>query len=166
MDNELASLFLNYSCKRLDMVAANMKACLGRLSDEQVWARGGAHENAVGNLVLHLCGNIQQWIMHGVGGTKDIRVRETEFGTEGGLSAAVLAEMFAVKVADAQGVIASLPAERLSERTSPQPGRPEVSVLEAIYLVVAHAHEHTGQVIVLTKQMTGNDLDLSVPRPR
>lgn len=148
------------------MVAASMKACLSKLSDEQVWARGGAHENAVGNLVLHLCGNIQQWIMHGVGGTKDIRVREAEFGTDGGLSAAVLSEMFAVKVAEAQRVIASLPAERLTERTSPQPGRPEVSVLEAIYLVVAHAHEHTGQVVVLTKQMTEADLDLSIPRPR
>lgn len=148
------------------MIAANMKACLDRLTDEQVWARGGAHENAVGNLVLHLCGNLQQWIMHGVAGTKDIRVREAEFGADSGLSAAVLSEMFAVKVAEARSVIASLPAERLIERTSPQPGRPEVSVLEAIYLVVAHAHEHTGQIIVLTKQMTKSDLDLSIPRPR
>lgn len=148
------------------MMAANMKTCLGKLSDEQIWTRGGAHENAVGNLVLHLCGNIRQWVMHGVGGTKDIRIREKEFSADGGQSGTALSEMFAATVAQARSVIASLPAERLTERTSPQPGRPEVSVLEAIYQVVAHAHEHVGQVIVLTKQMTATDLDLTVPRPR
>jgi uncharacterized damage-inducible protein DinB len=166
MDNEIAGLFLDFSCRRLEIVAASMKICLGKLTDEQIWARGGAHENAVGNLVLHLCGNIRQWVMHGVGGTKDVRVREKEFNAEGGLSGAALADMFAAVVAEARGVIASLPAARLTERTAPQPGRPEVSVLEAIYQVVAHAHEHTGQVILLTKQMTATDLDLTIPRPR
>ena len=135
------------------MVATNMKTCLGKLTDEQIWARGGAHENAVGNLVLHLCGNIRQWVMHGVGGTKDVRVREAEFSADGGLSGAALAEMFAVTWLRREVSLPSLPAERLTERTSPQPGRPEVSVLEAIYQVVAHAHEHVGQVILLTKQM-------------
>ena len=148
------------------MVAANTKVCLARLTNEQVWARGGPHENAVGNLVLHLCGNMRQWVMHGVDGKEDVRVREKEFSADGGLSVTALVEMFASTVAEACSVIASLPAERLTERTSPQPGRPEISVLEAIYLVVAHAHEHTGQVILLTKQMTGTDLDLTIPRPR
>jgi len=74
--------------------------------------------------------------------------------------------MFATTLAEARGVIASLPVERLTERTSPQPGRPGVSVLEAIYQVVAHAHEHVGQVILVTKQMIAADLDLTVPRPR
>lgn len=164
MDNEIAALFLDFSCRRLDALAANVKVCLGKLTDEQIWARGGAHENAVGNLVLHLCGNVRQWVMHGIGGVKDVRVRDAEFGAHGGQTAAALAEMFVATVAEARGIIASLPAERLVERTSPQQGRPEVSVLEAIYLVVAH--EHVGQVVVLTKQMTGADLDLTIPRLR
>jgi len=166
MDNEIARLFLDFSCRRLDMAAASMRTCLGKLTDEQIWSRGGAHENAVGNLVLHLCGNIRQWVMHGVGNAEDVRVRAEEFAADGGQSGAALAAMFASTIAEAQGVIASLPAERLTERTSPQPGRPEVSVLEAIYLVVAHAHEHVGQVILVTKQMIATDLDLTVPRPR
>ena len=58
------------------MVAATMKTCLGKLTDEQIWSRGGPHENAVGNIVLHLCGNIRQWAIHGVGDAKDVRVRE------------------------------------------------------------------------------------------
>ncbi|WP_373694163.1 DinB family protein [Edaphobacter paludis] len=148
------------------MVATNMSTCLGKLTDEQIWSRGGAHENAVGNIVLHLCGNIRQWVMHGISGTEDIRVREAEFSADGGVSGTVLAEMFAATVAEARTIIARLPPERLTDRTSPQPGRPEVSVLEAIYQVVAHAHEHVGQIILVTKQMITTDLDLTMPRPR
>ena len=166
MSEEIAKIFLSFSCRRLDMVAANMKVCLGKLTDEQIWARGGEHENAVGNLVLHLCGNIRQWIMHGIAGTEDVRIRENEFSADRGLSGAALADMFAATLSEARSVISSLPTARLTERTSPQPGRPEVSVLEAIYQVVAHAHEHTGQVILLTKQMNATDLDLTIPRPR
>ena len=166
MDNEIAANFLDFSCRRLDMVAANMKTCLGKLTDEQIWQRGGPHENAVGNIVLHLCGNIRQWAIHGVGGAKDIRVREAEFSADGGLSGTELSERFAAIIAEARHVIATLPPERLVDRTSPQPGRPEVSVLEAIYQVVAHAHEHMGQIILVTKQMIATDLDLTTPRPR
>lgn len=166
MDNKIAETFLDFSCRRLDMVATNMKICLGKLTDEQIWYRGGPHENAVGNIVLHLCGNIRQWAIHGVGGAKDIRVREAEFSADGGLTGTELSEMFADTVAEARSIIATLPHERLMDRTAPQPGRPEVSVLEAIYQVVAHAHEHTGQVILVTKQMIATDLDLTMPRPR
>lgn len=166
MDNKIAANFLDFSCRRLDMIATNMNICLGKLTDEQIWQRGGPHENAVGNIVLHLCGNIRQWAIHGVGGVKDVRVRETEFSADGGLTALQLSEMFATTVAEARGIIATLPPERLTDRTAPQPGRPEVSVLEAIYQVVAHAHEHMGQIILVTKQMIATDLDLTMPRPR
>ena len=107
---------------------------------------------------------MRQWIMHGVGGAKDVRVRDAEFSANGGLSGAALMEMFASTVAEAHAVIASLPAGRLVEKTTPQ--KREVSVLEAIYQVVAHVEQHVGQVILLTKQMTGTDLDLTIPRPR
>lgn len=166
MGNEIAENFLGFSCRRLDMIATNMKICLGKLTDEQIWHRGGPHENSVGNIVLHLCGNIRQWAIHGVGGAKDIRVREAEFSADGGLTGAQLSEMFADTITEARHIIATLPHQRLTDRTAPQPGRPEVSVLEAIYQVVAHAHEHMGQIILVTKQMIGADLDLTMPRPR
>ena len=138
--------------------------CVKKLSDEQVWRRQGAHENAVGNLILHLCGNARQWIMHGVGGAKDVRVRDAEFSAADGMSAVELMEKFAATVAEANGIIASVPAERLVERITPQ-GR-DVSVLDAIYQVVGHVQQHVGQIILLTKQMTAKDLDLTMPRPR
>jgi uncharacterized damage-inducible protein DinB len=164
MDNEIGVLFLKTSSAKLELMTGYLKTCLGKLSDEQIWERHGAHENAVGNLVLHLCGNMRQWIMHGCGGATDVRVRDKEFSAGGGLTAAELIEHFDATVMEAREVIDSFSPTRLVDRTTPQ-GR-EVSVLEAIYQVVTHVHQHTGQIILLTKQMTGKDLDLTAPRPR
>jgi hypothetical protein len=160
----VAADFLDVSCRRLDLMRECLEACLRRLTYEQVWQRQGAHENAVGNLVLHLCGNARQWVMHGVGGTGDVRVRDAEFSAEGGMSGVELIALFESTLAEAKGVIAAVPAERLVQRITPQ-GR-DVSVLEAIYQVVGHVQQHVGQIILLTKQMTAGDLDLTIPRPR
>jgi uncharacterized damage-inducible protein DinB len=164
MDNEIGILFLSASSAKLEQMTGFVTKCLARLSDEQVWARGGEHENAIGNLILHLCGNMRQWIMHGVGGAPDVRVRDKEFSAADGLSAGELAHLFEKTIAEARGVIDSLPPEKLAERTTPQ-GR-DVSKLEAIYQVVGHVQQHTGQIILLTKQMCGTDLDLTMPRSR
>lgn len=164
MDNAVATLFLDYSSKKLEQATKDLNTCLGKLTDAQVWEQHGAHENAVGNLVIHLCGNMRQWIMHGVSGANDVRVRDAEFSTRDGWSAAALGELFGTTVTEARNVLASVTTERLVERTTPQSR--EVSVLEAIYVVVGHVQQHLGQIIVLTKQMTGKDLDLTIPRPR
>ena len=164
MDNEIGVLFLSTSSAKLEQMTAFVTKCLARLSDEQVWARGAEHENTVGNLILHLCGNMWQWIMHGVGGAADVRVRDEEFSASSGLTTQQLVRIFEETIAEARGVITSLPPEKLLERTTPQ-GR-DVSKLEAIYQVVGHVQQHTGQIILLTKQMSGTDLDLTMPRPR
>jgi uncharacterized damage-inducible protein DinB len=164
MTNEVAALFLEYSDGKLAELTKKLTACLERLSDEQIWARGGAHENAVGNLVLHMCGNMRQWIMHGVGGKADVRVRDAEFETAGGMTRAELIGLFAAAMEEARAVMARVAPERLVEIVHPQ-GR-EVSALGAIYQVVGHVGEHVGQIILLTKQMVGTDLDLTMPRRR
>jgi Protein of unknown function (DUF1572)/Clp amino terminal domain, pathogenicity island component len=164
IEQQLTADFLEYSCKKLDTMTEHLRVCLGKLTDAQIWERHGANENAVGNLVLHLCGNMRQWVMHGIGGVKDVRVRDAEFSADGGLAGAALIDLFEKTVAEALGVIASLPAERLVERITPQTH--EVSVLGAVYQVVGHVQQHVGQIILLTKQMTRQDLDLTMPRPR
>lgn len=164
MDDAIAAEFLDVSRRKLEMMTDSLRICMGKLSDAQVWQRHAPHENTVGNLMLHLCGNIRQWVMHGVGGSGDVRVREREFGTEGGLSGVELMGIFETTMCEAYGVIAAVPAGRLTEVVHPQ-GR-TVTVLEAIYQVVAHVHQHVGQIILLTKQMTRADLDLTIPRPR
>ena len=160
----IAADFLDVSCRRLGQMTEYLVACVKRLTEEQILQRHGAYENAVGNLVLHLCGNARQWIMHGVGGAPDVRVRDKEFSADGGMSGAELIALFETTMDEAKKIIAGVPAERMTERVHPQ-GR-DVSVLEAIYQVVGHVQQHVGQIILLTKQMLGTDLDLTMPRPR
>jgi uncharacterized damage-inducible protein DinB len=164
MSSEIAANFLDYSIRKLDDMTKCIESCFEKLDDQQVWQRHADHENAIGNLILHLCGNMRQWIMHGVGGKPDVRTRDQEFSAADGFSTAQLLALFKQHIAEASSILATLAHQRLTERISPQ-GR-DVTVLEAIYQVVGHVQQHTGQIILLTKQMTQQDLNLTIPRPR
>src|SRR3954470_19512175 len=80
------SLFVNACAAKLDQFTSRIAICLARLTESQIWARGHENENAVGNLVLHLSGNVRQWIMSGLGGQPDVRVRDREFAASSGMS--------------------------------------------------------------------------------
>jgi hypothetical protein len=161
---QISALFLEHSVRKLEQMQSYTHACFDRLTEEQVWHRGGEHENALGNLILHLCGNMRQWILFGVAKQPDVRMRDAEFATGGDMTREHLLALFDGTLAECSAVIANLPAERLTERTNPQHG--EVSVLDAIYQVVGHVQQHVGQIIWATKRMVGTDLDLSMPRAR
>jgi uncharacterized damage-inducible protein DinB len=164
MSSEIGTIFLRHSTSKLQDMARCVETCLLKLTDDQVWQRQADHENAIGNLILHLCGSTHQWIMHGVGGNSDVRTRDQEFSAAGSLTAAELIDIFKKTIAEANDVLAHLPTQRLEERIRPQ--NRDVTILEAIYQVVGHVQQHTGQIILLTKQMTQQDLDLTMPRPR
>jgi uncharacterized damage-inducible protein DinB len=164
LENRITADFLDVSCRGLGQMTEYLTTCVKKLTEEQIWQRHGAYDNAVGNLMLHLCGNARQWIMHGVGGAPDVRVRDKEFSADGEMSGAELIALFEATMDEAKRVIAAVPAERMVERVIPQ-GH-EVSVLEAIYQVVGHVQQHVGQIILMTKQMLATDLDLTRPRPR
>jgi len=147
--------FLRYSCEKLEQMAERIEACVALLTPQQVWTRGGESQNAIGNLLLHLTGNVRQWILTGVGGTAIARDRDSEFSARAGEPAA-LTQALREALEAAVNVIRTLPPERLTERVSIQ-GH-EVTVLEAIYHVVEHFSGHTGQIILLTKAYTSRDL--------
>lgn len=148
--------FLRFSAEKLDELCGRIEDCLGRLSYEQIWTRGSDAENAVGNLVLHLCGNVTQWIGSGVAGRPDARARDAEFAARGDVPPGELASRVRVVVADAARTIRTLDPNRLTERILPQ--NYDVTVLEAIYHVVEHFSTHTGQILFATKLLTGQDL--------
>jgi uncharacterized damage-inducible protein DinB len=148
--------FLDFSAKKLQLLCSRIETCLSSLNEDQVWARGGDNENAVGNLVLHLCGNVRQWIVSGVGAQTDIRDRDTEFSTRGGIPVSDLAQRLRATVEEAVRVLGAVRSERLMEPIAVQ--KYDVTVLEAIYHVVEHFSMHTGQIIFATKMLTGSDL--------
>jgi uncharacterized damage-inducible protein DinB len=149
-------LFLDYSARKLRQATARVIDCLSRLNQDQIWARGAESENAVGNLVLHLSGNVRQWIVSSVGGKPDTRQRDAEFAARDGLAASGLVEHLQVVVDEAAAVIETLPPERLVDRLMVQ--NYNVTVLDAIYHVVEHFSGHAGQIIYATKLLTGEDL--------
>lgn len=152
----LDRLFLDYSIQKLGQAAGRIGVCLEKLSEEQVWAKGSANENAVGNLVVHVCGNISQWLISGIGGVPNTRDRDAEFARRGGFSIQELQLLLQRTVDEGMAVIRVQTAESLERRIEVQ--LYEISVLEAIYHVVEHFAGHTGQVIFATKLMTGEDL--------
>jgi uncharacterized damage-inducible protein DinB len=156
MEDALHRLFLDCSARRLELSLSRIEACLGKLTEEQVWARGSESENAVGNLVLHLAGNVRQWIVAGVGGSPDTRQRDGEFSAGGGDSIPDLKERLRGIVREAAAVIDATTPERLAERVTIQ--KYDVSVLEAIYHVVEHFSLHMGQIVFAAKMMTGSDM--------
>jgi uncharacterized damage-inducible protein DinB len=156
MVDTLHRAFLDYSAEKLRQASGRIEACLGKLTPQQVWARGSENENAIGNLVLHLCGNVRQWIVAGVGGAADLRRRDSEFAARGGVPVGELVERLRAVVAEAAGVLGQVTVERLGERIVVQ--NYDTTVLGAIYHVVEHFSGHTGQIIFATKMLTGADL--------
>lgn len=152
----IESNFLNYAAEKLTQLRGRVETCLGKLTPDQIWMRGTENQNAVGNLVLHLSGNVRQWILTGIGEAPDHRIRDEEFSARGGIEAEALGRLLRGTVEEALAIIRSLPPERLAERTTIQ-GH-DVTLLEAIFHVVEHFSGHTSQIIFVTKMLTGEDL--------
>ena len=148
--------FIEFSAGKMQQLCGRIEDCLGRLTYDQVWMRNSGNENAVGNLVLHLCGNVTQWIGSGVGGLPDHRHRDEEFAARNGLNPAELAKKLHAVIEDAISIIREQTAERLAEIILPQGYN--VSVLEAIYHVVEHFSQHAGQIMFATKLILDQDL--------
>ncbi len=168
MEDKVSALFLAGSVKRMQLSEHDINRCLDKLTDEQLFSRGGDHENSIANLLLHLQGNIRQWMLHGIAGQPDVRQRDEEFTLAPSLAFAEIRSRFATTLAEASEVIASLPPARLLEKIDPQPapGVAPTTILEAILRIIGHLQLHQGQIVLLTKQLTASDLDLSIPRKR
>ena len=168
MADQLSDLFLTACVKEMQHSEEQINRCLDKLSEEQMWHRGADHENSIANLLLHLEGNLRQWFLHGIDGQPDIRQRDSEFTLAPSRRSEEVRGRFAATLAECRKVIGSLPPARLMETTDPQPtgNWRAMTILEAICRVTGHLQLHTGQIILLTKQLAGTDLDLTIPRKR
>lgn len=149
-------LFLEFSAKKLRQLLSRIHVCLEKLDDERLWLRAGDHSNAVGNLCLHLAGNVRQWIQHGVGGQPDDRQRDAEFAARGQVSREGLWQRLNATVQEACAILEAVPDGELTRVIRPQ--NYDVTMLEGIYHVVEHFAQHTGQILYATKALTGVDL--------
>lgn len=165
---EAARAFLEESRRHLrEDYLPKIERCLERLTNEQVWWRASEGSNSVGNLLLHLEGNLRQWVVCGAGGAPDARVRDREFAERRRLSREELLTRLRATVEEADEALARLdPALLLEER---RVQGLDVSLLSAVFHAVEHFSMHTGQIILLTKMLADDDLafyDFSAGVPR
>ena len=147
---DLSSYYLS------DEYLPKIRSAIADLSPEELWWRPHEASNSIGNLLLHLTGNLRQWILSGVGGETDRRARQEEFDARDGPASEELLTRLASAVEAAAEVIRGIDPAALQEERVIQ-GR-KVPLMRAIYHAVEHFATHTGQILLLTKQFTGRDL--------
>jgi uncharacterized damage-inducible protein DinB len=156
-DHELAALFLEFSRKKLlSQYWPRLKECVAPLTDEQLWWRPNDASNSIGNLLLHLDGNVRQWLVASFNKDEDMRNRPAEFAAQGGLSAADLLDRLGATLEEAGQVLERLTADELLAPYEIQGYH--TRGLDAIYHVVEHFGMHYGQILYITKSMLAKDL--------
>jgi uncharacterized damage-inducible protein DinB len=139
-----------------DEYLPKIRRSLEGLTPEDLWWRPNKESNSIGNLVLHLAGNVRQWVVAGIGGAPDTRKRQEEFDRTGGATGPELLDLLEKTVREAAETLGDLSEERLGEDRVIQ--GLNVTVLQALYHVVEHFSMHTGQIIYLAKLRSGRDL--------
>ena len=150
-------LFVDFSKnKLLNQYWARLRKAVEPLSEEQIWWRPNEASNSIGNLLLHLNGNVWQWLVASFNRLQDERDRPAEFNATGDLSAADLLARLGQTMEEASKVLARLTSEELLATWHIQGY--SVSGLAAVYQVVEHFGLHYGQILYITKLQEGRDL--------
>jgi uncharacterized damage-inducible protein DinB len=150
-------IFLEFSRnKLLNQYWPRLRKAVEPLSQEQIWWRPNAASNSIGNLVLHLNGNIWQWLVASFNRLEDQRDRPAEFNATGDLSAADLLDRLSQTIDEAAKVLVRLTPDELLATWQIQGYT--VTGLAAVYQVVEHFGLHYGQIVYITKMQEGRDL--------
>jgi uncharacterized damage-inducible protein DinB len=156
MENIFRKEFVDQCLITIDENTVKIKSCLQELDEKDIWFRNNAHINSAGNILLHLCGNIRQYIISSLGGEPDIRERDLEFSTTGGFTKIALAAKWQDTIQEAKTIIGHASSENLLRRRVVQ--GTSYSGVGIIIHVTEHYSYHTGQIIFLTKLFKNIDM--------
>ena len=113
MEGEISGAFIAAARNALGEGMRKIEHCVGQLNDQQLWWRPRPEMNSIANLMLHLSGNLRQWIVSGVGGAKDMRNRPMEFSDHSNRPKGEVIAILQKTVADADAALARLKADQL-----------------------------------------------------
>jgi hypothetical protein len=153
MDSSLCQLIGRELASELNEGLDRIKHCLDQLSEDQVWWRPSAAMNSIGNLMLHLAGNVRQWIVSSIGGAKDVRERQKEFDELGPIPKAELLKRLEAIVAEAKAAMARASSEEWQRRRRIQGF--EVTGFAAALHSVSHFRGHQQEIVNLTRSQLG-----------
>lgn len=153
-DASIGAAVLRESRQTLAGAMKKIEHCLGQLADEDVWWRQHESHNSIQNILTHVCGNVRQWIVHGVRGEPDARHRASEFADRQSLAKAELLARLCETLAQADRVLEEFPPDRLLEPRRIQGF--DTTVLAAIFDSVSHLVGHTHQVVYIARLRLGD----------
>jgi hypothetical protein len=153
IEDSVGQAFLTENRQALAGALRKIVHCLDQLMDEDLWWRPHESHNSIQNIILHLCGNVRQWIIHGVGGAPDVRNRPEEFADRRPIAKAELVERLRATIAEADAVLTELRPERLLDARRIQGF--DTHVLAAIFDSVSHFVGHTHQIVYITRLRLG-----------
>ena len=156
MTMDVMNEFVLQSAHSIEEKTPRIVYCLQELSEDEIWKRPNTVSNSVGNIVLHLCGNVRQYIVSSLGGAEDMRERDKEFSTMGGYSRKELSERLTSTASEAVRIIRTMDEASLSRISEVQGFR--LSGTGIIVHVTEHYSYHAGQIIFWTKLLKNKDL--------
>jgi len=156
-NSDLTALFLDCSRKRLlGEFWPRIKECVAPLTTEQIWWRPNEASNSIGNLLLHLNGNVRQWLVTSFNRAEDTRNRPAEFAAKEGGTPAELLDQLGATLEEAAQVLDRLTIDELLAAYEVQGY--QTRGLDIVYHVVEHFGMHYGQILYIAKLLSGKDL--------
>jgi len=156
MNEETAQEFKEQIIYRLDESLRMITISFDQLSEDDIWKRFNESSNSVGNLILHLCGNITQYAIASMGNKEDKRDRDSEFEATEGYAKDELLKKFMTTVFETKKVLSDSSISELMRKREVQ-GFTFSGIGIAIH-VAEHLSYHTGQIAFWTKQLKNKDL--------
>ena len=156
METELITAFKESALYRMDESTRMITLALNEVDEDQIWLRPNQKSNSIGNLILHLCGNITQYGISALGKLPDLRERDLEFAVLEGLSKEELLQKLVETVEKATKIIQNLPPEEFIRKRQVQAYN--LTGIGIITHVVEHYSYHTGQIAFWVKLLTEEDL--------
>jgi hypothetical protein len=157
--DELATVVGIAAAHELDSALKRIKHCLSQLNDDQVWRRSQPRLNSIGNVILHLGGNLRQWIVAGIGGASDVRNRPAEFAEREPVPKEELMRSLEAVIEDAKRILAGVDSGQLAAVRRIQGF--DVTGAAAIFDSIPHFRGHTQEIVHMTRLQLGDAYKLA-----
>ena len=158
MSNDLGKLYIEWCRFRLmSHYWPRVQRCVDELSNDDIWWREHETNNSIGNLLLHLTGNLNQFVLSGIGGDPDTRNKPQEFSERQQTPKDELLRRLNDALLETDRTLARLDPAHLLDKTRIQDR--DRSIFEVLSVVLEHFALHVGQIIYISKLRTGKDLE-------
>ena len=168
MPNDVAVEYLVEARKQFVLCADKTRHCFDQLNQDQIWWRAGEEFNSIGNLMLHINGNVRQRILSLIAGEPDNRDRDQEFAERGPIPKVELRSSFDDTMRRVDTALADLSPDRLLEtrRYRMLVGEVQGTVLKLILQTLVHVGGHTQEIIALTRLQLRDEYRFQAGAPK